>query len=634
MTDREKKIAEDVLADYESAKQGKATKRTNALLYYKRYCQIALDSVLEETLHVPKPRNDIEILVSRYCNPFFYAEKPYAVFMPTEESDEAGCEKMNHLAFFRMQAAEFPIKFIDIVKEDLIYGNGFTKTYPVIKKDLRIPKPAGEVEKVLRSIAKMIAPEEESKPIEYEYIIEPLSWFDYFKDPEGTGKKDLRFEIHRFWITPQTLKKWGKIKDGKGKKVYKNINEVATETPLEVDTDREELKGYNNEDLPSNPKKTIMILERWGLYDYEGKDEGEFLTRILLANGVVISFEPHPFDYVDSPFTTFHYERNPGTTDSTGLIEANYDLSREQDRKRQQRLAIVNRLLSPFVVINENAWPNAPDLLKWKPFKTIRIKTGFTIQEACAFLVSPNLTAPSYQEEEVCVNNQNERSGINEYITGTNPHPSSRNTAYEVDTRVKMMNSRFEFIFNNLSVGIADIASKILGYERQFLSTEQSVRILGSNGFKYEKVTKKDLPEKDLDCFIIIDPTNQTEALKREQTMALIKDVLIPFEPGLEKEGKRLSRVKIVDMLSDLFSLPALNKLIEDIPAPPPAPEQQGDDGGLAEEFKQVLGLSGGGQPPALPAPQGQGMPQQNFEPLKNSQVQQGQAISREAGLS
>lgn len=156
----------------------------------------------------------IEAAVPKVVNAIFGSGEEFFDVIPVNPADQTFADGIKTLLTFQLNQAEFMIKFMDFVKQLLLYGTSYFHVYWKVKREWVVTRtPIREPltvngfiidENHLRWEEKR-----EYKVVERRPEIEVLDILDVFPDPESRTENDARGVFVRSWMSLSDVKSMG-----------------------------------------------------------------------------------------------------------------------------------------------------------------------------------------------------------------------------------------------------------------------------------------------------------------------------------------------------------------------------------------------------------------------------------------
>ena len=307
------------------------------------------------TITVPIIFQVIEAAVPKVITSIFGNGEEFFDVVAVRPEEQMAAEGMKVLLTYQLNQADFMVKFVDFVKQLLLYGTSYFQVSWKVRRDWVITRtPVRKPETINGIVVDENHVEwvetKEFKVVERRPEIEVLDILDVFPDPEARCEDDAQGLFVRSWMSVTDVKNLGKGK-----------------FPVFANTEDEKLTGedkfaesrqarYAARGLSSPPKNSfIEVLTYWGRYDLDG-DGHEEKCQIVIANReVVLVARPNPFHHQKAPIVRCVFFPIPLEWYGIGLVEPVISNVHELWTLRRQRLDNVNLALNRMWKVNSLA---------------------------------------------------------------------------------------------------------------------------------------------------------------------------------------------------------------------------------------------------------------------------------------
>ncbi|NBW08694.1 MAG: hypothetical protein EBR82_11775 [Caulobacteraceae bacterium] len=415
-------------------------------------------------------------------------------------------------------------EFQRAVKDYLILGHGWVKTgYRFIEEskvndieytsdDLATGEPADDVE------AETII--REDRP-----FLERVDPFEMFIDPDATCMEDAR------WIAQRTRRP---LKDAKADKRY--------DAAARKDLSPSGYQKYGNQDLgymssqeafSSNPDNAYC-----DIYEYYNIDTGE-MSVFSDSGGDKFLIKPIKMPYAfGHPFFMLRNYDIPGFFYPMGELEAIEPLQYELNETRTQMMLHRKRYSRKWL-FQESAFDDdgRQALASDEDNVIVPVKSGENLNNVVTpmpALINP----PEFYNQSSLIQNDIDRvSGVSEYQRGA--IPETTRTAREAAIIAEAGNARVAEKLVAIENGIAACASNLIMLAQQFMTGEQTVRIVGTDAAPVFLTFDKDYISGEFDFTVEAGSTApRNEAFRRDMALQIVS-AMQPFaQAGLVNLSK------------------------------------------------------------------------------------------------
>ncbi len=493
-------------------------------------------------------------------------------------------------------------EFQRAVKDYLILGYGWVKTgYRFIEEskvddteytadDLATGEPADDVE------AETII--REDRP-----FLERVDPFEMFVDPDAMTMNDAR------WIAQRTRRP---LKEAKADKRY--------DAAARKDLSPSGYQKYGNQDLgymssqeasSSNPDNAYC-----DIYEYYNIDTGE-MSVFSDSGGDKFLIKPIKMPYVfGHPFFMLRNYEIPGFFYPMGELEAIEPLQYELNETRTQMMLHRKRYSRKWL-FQESAFDDdgRQALASDEDNVIVPVKSGENLNNVVTpmpALINP----PEFYNQSSLIQNDIDRvSGVSEYQRGA--IPETTRTAREAAIIAEAGNARVAEKLVAIENAIAACASNLIMLAQQFMTGEQTVRIVGTDAAPVFLTFDKDYISGEFDFMVEAGSTApRNEAFRRDMALQIVS-AMQPFaQAGLVNLPKLAEYV-----LSQGFGVKDPGSFLQQAPPPePPMPE--GMPPGM-EGMPPEMGA--GPMPPAMPTEIPPGLITEAGGPIQGPGAQPGQ---------
>ena len=439
-------------------------------------------------------------------------------------------------------------EFQRAVKDYLILGYGWVKTGYRFVEESKLDsveysadeaadgKPADDVEAytIIR----------EDRP-----FLERVDPFDMYVDPDAQCMEDVR------WIAQRTRRP---LKDAKIDKRYdaaarKDLSPSSYQKYANMD------RGYMV-DANSNPEEAYC-----DIYEYYNIESGE-LSVFSDSGGDKFLIKPIQMPYeFGHPFYMLRNYEIPGFFYPMGELEAIEPLQYELNETRTQMMLHRKRYSRKWL-FQESAFDDdgRQALASDEDNVIVPVKSGENLNNVVVpmpALINP----PEFYNQSTLIQNDIDRvSGVSEYQRGA--IPETTRTAREAAIIAEAGNARVAEKLVSIENGIAQCASNLIMLAQQFMTGEQTVRIIGTESAPVWLSFDKDYISGEFDFTVEAGSTApRNEAFRRDMALQMVS-AMQPFAQAGLVNLPRLAEY----VLQQGFGVKDPNSFLQQ----PPAPEQ------------------------------------------------------------
>jgi hypothetical protein len=471
-------------------------------------------------------------------------------------------------------------EFQRAVKDYLILGHGWVKTgYRFVEE--------AKLDDIEYSADEAAGPET-TDDVEAQTIIredrpflERVDPFEMYVDPDATSVNDMR------WIAQRTRRP---LKDAKIDKRY----DAAARKELSPSG----YQKYGNQDVgymsaqqafTSNPDNAYC-----DIYEYYNIDTGEMCV-FSDSGGDKFLIKPikMPYEFGHPFFMLRNYEV-PGFFYPMGELEAIEPLQYELNETRTQMMLHRKRYSRKWL-FQESAFDDdgRQALASDEDNVIVPVKSGENLNNVVVPM--PALINPPefYNQSSLITNDIDRVSGVSEYQRGA--IPETTRTAREASIIAEAGNARVAEKLVAIENAIAQCASNLIMLAQQFMTGEQTVRIVGTESAPVWLTFDKDYISGEFDYTVEAGSTApRNEAFRRDMALQMVS-AMQPFaQAGLVNLPKLAEYV-----LGIGFGVKDPSSFLQEPPAPEappegPPPGMEGMPPGMPPEMME-------GMPPELP---------------------------------
>lgn len=298
---------------------------------------------------IPATFQVIEAAVPKMMTLVFGSDDFFDV-VATDPKKQPFADIVKQLLRYQLMKADFFLKFLDFVKQLMMYGTSYFYVYwKVVRKwvwkrtAVRGPKTFMGItvkkDAILGWKEEKVFEKVESRP-----EIEVLDVLDVYPDPEAKMEKDARAIWVRSWMDIEEVKELG----AGPYPVFDPVNvkriECGTEKTLQESRQvRNSMRGLSTGYVDKNQ---VEILTRWGLCDLDGDGIREETLIVIANRKYLLRAMPNPFHHQRRPIIRSVLFPVPLEWFGVGLIEPIIPLQHELNTVRRQRLDNVNIIIN------------------------------------------------------------------------------------------------------------------------------------------------------------------------------------------------------------------------------------------------------------------------------------------------
>lgn len=346
------------------------------------------------TITVPIIFQVIEAAVPKVVNTIFGSGEEFFDIIPVNPADQSFADGMRTLLTFQLNQADFMVKFVDFVKQLLLYGTSYFHVYWKVKREWVITR--NPIREPLTVNGLIIDPnhirweeKREYKVVERRPEIEVLDILDVFPDPESRNEADARGVFVRSWMSLEDVKAGGR---GQFPIFGNTDNPKLTEGDKKYGESRQ--ARYSIRGLSTPPGKDLVeVLTLWGKYDLDGDGIKEKCQIIIANRQVILVARSNPFMHQQCPVIRCVFFPIPLEWFGMGLVEPVISNVHELWTLRRQRIDNINLILNRMWKVNTLADIDLDTL--------ISTPNGIILtdqMDGVESLDTPDVTASAYNE--------------------------------------------------------------------------------------------------------------------------------------------------------------------------------------------------------------------------------------------
>ena len=423
------------------------------------------------TITVPVVFQIIEAAVPKVVNSIFGSGEDFFDIIPVNPVDTDFADSIKTLLSFQMNQADFMIKFVDFVKQLLLYGTSYFHVYWKVKREWVTSRTP--IREPLSVNGMIIDPNHirweerrEYKVTERRPEVDVLDILDVFPDPESRNESDARGVFVRSWMSIDDVKSMGKGQFP----IFGNVdNPLLTDGDTQYAQSRQQRNSIRGLSAPSG-KDLVEILTFWGKYDLDGDGIKEKCQIIIANRQVLLVARANPFHHQQCPVVRCVFFPVPLEWFGMGLVEPVINNVHELWTLRRQRLDNINLILNRMWKVNSLADIDLDTLIS-TPNGIILTDT----MDGVEALVTPDVTASAYNEAST-VQNDIENATAPRSIQGAPDSGRLGRTAKGAQLIIGQALEKFAVGTKLVEeLGIKRVLKLVQGLNLQFIDTDEQL---------------------------------------------------------------------------------------------------------------------------------------------------------------
>jgi len=357
--EKERKIVEDMVQMFNDWDAARRPRETVWQEIYRRYLTVAdkFKTLTRSNITLPIVFQIIESAVPKIVNTLFSAGDEFFDVLPVDQSSgemTAKAEMIKRLLALQFTKANFFVKFLDFVKQLMLYGTSYFEVYWKVKRDWvweRVPTRVPHTILGFPLGTKVEWKETKSyRVIERRPEVDVIDILDVYPDPMAETVDGGRGVFIRSWIELDDLKEMGQGKYP----VYANTEarelEGSEDTYSSSRADRESAKGVSSDQ--GKHQTQVEMLKFYGKYDVDGDGIKEETVIVVGNKQVLLMAKANPFHHQKRPLIRTTLFPLPKEWFGIGLIEPVISQIHELDTIHRQRLDNVNMVINRMWQVN------------------------------------------------------------------------------------------------------------------------------------------------------------------------------------------------------------------------------------------------------------------------------------------
>jgi hypothetical protein len=400
-------------------------------------------------------------------------------------------------------------EFQRAVKDYLIIGHGWVKTGYRFVEESKLDKiedtadeaaengPTGEVESsfIIR----------EDRP-----FLERVNPFDMFVDPDANNMDDAR------WIAQRT------------RRPFKDVqNDPRYEAAARKEVSASSYRAYTDSNFNSTYDPTNTDDSYCDIYEYYDINTGEM--SVFADSGDKFLIKPVKMPYVfGHPFYMLRNYDIPNFFYPMGELEAIEPLQYELNETRTQMMNHRKRYSRKWL-IQESAFDDMGRQMLASDDDNVMVPVkGNENLNNVAVPMPALINPPEFYNQSALIQNDIDRvSGVSEYQRGA--IPDTTRTAREASIIAEASNSRAAEKLVDMEIAIAKCASNLIMLAQQYLTGEETIRIIGTESSPVWLTFDKDYISGQFDFTVEAGSTApRNEAFRRDMALQIVS-AMQPF---------------------------------------------------------------------------------------------------------
>lgn len=401
---REEELKKEFLSEFQ---RWESWRRPYESLWHEIYrlflsVLLAYKTPTRSKLTIPVVFKVLEAALPKLLNVIVAQRDFFEVIPDTDiESERDVADRIKKLILHQLDKAKFLVKFVDFLKQLLLYGTSYMYIYWKVKREwVWSRKPIRKDVSFLGfKLGSRIVDWEEKKSYEVTERrpeIDILDVLDVYPDPMAANEDEGKAVWIRTWVDVEDIKELGRGKYP----VYANTDSpelVASKGPVGSYSDvRQQRYGARGLNDPMLGASKVELLARWGKCDLDGDGIKEETVVILANRRVILKAQANQFHHQKRPLIRGSLFPVPMEWFGIGLIEPVIPLAHELTTVRRQRLDNINLILNRMWKVNSLADVDMETLIS-SPNNTI-ITDDMNAVEA---LDTPDVTQSSYNDATI-----------------------------------------------------------------------------------------------------------------------------------------------------------------------------------------------------------------------------------------
>ena len=441
----------------------------------------------QANIFVPYIHAAVETLMPRVLD-----ARPEFSVQGRSQDDQPKSGKQQQLMEYLWERSAMDKTSEDIVRASLVYGTGFMQAY--WKKDVRKLKFL-KTKDIGKSKYKWV----EKEKVFYDAPF--CEWVDNYSllyDWHNTARESKQFWIKRLVITEAEIRRKYPMAEkrrllqafqsgGGDLEDWASIRNEVKSTHLKITKGAGSVSNFGTsaEKYSNTNDNEIKMYE---VFEWFRPFEDSFAVfvgsgRVPILNGGSM---PFPYDFKETPFIEIPYLRLPGEFEGYGLPLILENPQIMLNLVKNQRLDAATLNIHKMWIVNPLANINKDELVT-RPFGIIYSTDPGGVREVQFSDIKPS----AYKEEELLKGDLRYSSGVDDFSMGQGGGASS---ATEVRHLRESTLERVRLFVNHLGDGFSVLMRYWMDMERQFMTEDMTIRIVGQDGnIEFPLIQKDDL---------------------------------------------------------------------------------------------------------------------------------------------
>lgn len=550
----EGKVIKWAVTAFEDADKARADLKIKWDRYYQMYRSFVEDRPAGDW------RSRVWMPVSFYVietiTPRLVAQLPKFTVMPVGPEDTEGSKVMEQLLDWATDKSDLYLELVKAFKSALTYGTGIVKTYydektawniyrkPVMKP-VFMEMPLGEIDIDGNPMSEQVQVGEEPDPTQEPQLVrEPITTYagpvaeavdigDFFPSPEATEIEDAGYVVHRVFRTKDHIESMAK----KGAYHLPDSDKWENFTTAYDFTSATRQASINLG--PGTYNTTLAgqkLIEMWEIWT------DDYIITIA-GQTVLLRAERNPFAHGEKPFVRIVDHLVPHEFWGIGELEPLEGIQDTMNALWNSRIDNVKLVLNSMFVVSTDYLQDPRDLTI-RPGGVVRVREGVPIDQVVKNIDLGEVTSSSYTEAAEMERMSEKVSGVSAYQMGTDS-PSLNRTATGVALISEQGNTRFAHkVRISELTGLRRLARHYGTILQQYMPEQMVIRILGQQGQLFWQTVTADSISGAFDYQVEAESAQQTESIRREQSMGLFQTLI-----GLPE----INRYRLIEDVLDTF---------------------------------------------------------------------------------
>jgi hypothetical protein len=418
-----------------------------------------------------------------------------------------------------------------------------------------------------------------------------VDFWDFWNDPAAGTIDDARFCWHREWATRKQIEEYLEVlKMADQGRVHRIDWENAGQN-IPLDTRHGPSRRAQSVGKPSVASITGTGNEPEAQMLHEILHYWEDGRHAVIINRTSLAYDgKNPYDHGKKPFVATSYEPLEGEFYGLSLVHLAEHLQHELNTMRNQRIDNVAHVLN-------RGWkrknPNITDEeLVSRPGMIIDVDQLDDIDP----LITPDVTASAYQEENITERNIDEVLGSPAQFRGA--ATSKRETATELSMLSEGAGTRVEDVVAMIEENVLKRVALLYDMNnKQFIDQARTIRLFGQEGTSWATIDPEDLQRQ----FDYVPASAATDAAANKSLRRQQLTQAAQVFGGNQLLAQTINWPAFAKVILENFDIKNLDEIVMSQPAAPAIPGVPG--AGLPPQMAALLGAQAGqaGPPPASP---------------------------------